>query len=451
MDSGNERIRLLVVDDEAGMRNSLEELLTEEGFAVSTAESARKAFDILRRREVDLIICDIVMPDMGGLVFLSKLELRIPVIMITAHASIENARRAFKSGAYDYLVKPFEFNELLAVINQCLFAYGIRTVRKRTSLTLESNNEQFNQMLESAKIFASTDMPVLIVGESGTGKEVISDFLVENSKRGEKVFSKINCAAIPESLLESEMFGHERGAFTGADERKIGKFEEAHGGTLLFDEIGDMDINLQAKLLRVLQDFSFQRVGGREKISVDCRIISASNQNFEEMIEKGKFREDLFHRLNGVTLKIPPLRERKEDIEHLAKNFLFFFNKKYSRNIEGYSQESLSLLKRYSWPGNVRELKNCIERAVVVCNDKYVTPEHFPDSVNLKNEVRDEASPTTLSSERDDYREDYTRRMLLEVLRKVDGNKSEAAKLMNVSRKTLYKWLRDYEIRHEYK
>jgi len=447
----NENIHILVVDDEAGMRDSLKRLLEKQGFTITTAHNATTAFDAIQENKIDLVVCDVVMPDMSGISFLSKINSRIPVIMITAYASIETARRSFRSGAYDYLVKPFEFDELMTVVDQCLYAYDIRKAKVRSSLTLHSENDRYLEMLETARLFAPTDMPILILGESGTGKEVISDYIVENSKRKNEVFSKINCAAIPESLLESEMFGHERGAFTGAESKKIGKFEEANGGTLLFDEIGDMDMALQAKLLRVMQDFTFHRVGGTKKIKVDCRIISASNKDFSEMIDHEKFRNDLFHRLNSVTLTIPPLRERTEDIDTLAHHFLKFYSIKHHRHVVGYTEESLELLKQHRWPGNIRELKNCIERAVVVSNEERISREHLPDSVNKKTQFEN-TNPSPVSVEVvGDFRKNYTRKKLLDILNQVDGNKSEAAKLLNISRKTLYKWLRECDIRNEYR
>jgi DNA-binding NtrC family response regulator len=441
---------LLVIDDEEGMRVSLQELLEKQGFIVSTAESAKKALMILQDHRIDLIICDIVMPDVSGLLFLSKIDVKIPIIMITAYASIETARKAFKSGAYDYLVKPFEFDELLVVINQCLIAPDRDEMKEDQQYLLQSNSRQFMQMLELAEKFSSTDIPILISGESGTGKEVIADYIYDKSGRKGFPYIKINCAAIPETLLESELFGHERGAFTGAYEKKIGKLEEANGGIILFDEISDMNLALQAKLLRVLQDFEFTRVGGRKNINIECRVISASNKDFHHLIKEKKFREDLYHRLNGTTLHLPPLRERTEDVEMLAQFFLLKYRHKYQKSIEGFDDKTLNIFQQYSWPGNVRELRNCVERAIVICDENFILPKHLPDSVNKNVVDISYNSSASLHSEMNDYRENYTRNRILEVLEKVNGNKSEAAKMLQVSRKTLYKWLKDHNIKHEY-
>jgi two-component system response regulator AtoC len=446
----NKVYHILVIDDEEGMRVSLKELLEKQGFLVSTAESAKKAFNILQNEKIDLIICDIVMPDMSGLLFLSKIDGQIPVVMITAYASIETARRAFKSGAYDYLVKPFEIDELLVVINQCLFMGGKVETEAESRFLLRTKNTQFMKVLEIAEKFSSTDVPVMILGESGTGKEVIADYIYEKSTRKGLPYIKINCAAIPETLLESELFGHEKGAFTGAYERKIGKLEEANGGVILFDEICDMNMSLQAKLLRVLQDFEFTRVGGRQNIHIDCRVITASNKDFYDLILENKFREDLYHRLNGVSLYIPPLRDRIEDIEDLSIFFLRVFLEKYHKNIEGFDDETLSIFKKYSWPGNIRELKNCIERAVVICDGGFILPKHLPDSVYKKDNADSYFTHLSPHSIIEDYRENYTRNIILDVLKRVKGNKTEAAKILKVSRKTLYKWLEEHNIKHEY-
>lgn len=444
------RFQLLVVDDEEGMRSSLKKLLAERGFAVRVADSAANAFAILNRQKIDLVICDIVMPEISGLLFLSKVDPKIPVVMITAFASVETARRAFKSGAADYLVKPFEFDELLVVVNQCLSRRGRDTAGLEDQFFLSSQNSGFQRVIELAGKFSDTDLPVLILGESGTGKEVIADYIYERSSRRRGPYIKINCAAIPETLLESELFGYEKGAFTGAVETKIGKFEEANGGVILFDEIGDMNLLLQAKLLRVLQDFEFSRIGGNRVIKIDCRVIASSNKDIRRLIDEGKFREDLYHRLNGVTLQVPLLRHRPEDLENLARFFLETFKLKYDKTVHGFDEQTLRTFRSYSWPGNVRELKNCIERALVVSEGESITLRDLPDSVRKNDDSSGQKRYLDIHDEVGGFREDYTRKLVLQVLERVGGNKSEAARILKISRKTLYKWIHEHNIKHEY-
>jgi len=432
------------------MRSSLKKLLAERGFAVRVADSAANAFAILNRQKIDLVICDIVMPEISGLLFLSKVDPEIPVVMITAFASVETARRAFKSGAADYLVKPFEFDELLVVVNQCLSRRGRDTAGLKDQFFLSSQNSGFQRVIELAGKFSDTDLPVLILGESGTGKEVIADYIYERSSRRRGPYIKINCAAIPETLLESELFGYEKGAFTGAVETKIGKFEEANGGVILFDEIGDMNLLLQAKLLRVLQDFEFSRIGGNRVIKIDCRVIASSNKDIRRLIDEGKFREDLYHRLNGVTLQVPLLRHRPEDLENLARFFLETFKLKYDKTVHGFDEQTLRTFRSYSWPGNVRELKNCIERALVVSEGESITLRDLPDSVRKNDDSSGQKRYLDIHDEVGGFREDYTRKLVLQVLERVGGNKSEAARILKISRKTLYKWIHEHNIKHEY-
>ncbi|PID57782.1 hypothetical protein CSB45_06030 [candidate division KSB3 bacterium] len=442
---------LLLIDDEKEMCLSLKQLLSDQGFIVSTANSAKQGFNVLQRTKIDLIVCDIVMPDMSGLLFLSKIGSTIPVIMMTAYASIETSRKAFKSGACDYLVKPFDFDELLVMIEQNLPARKMRIASPKGLRLLSSNNERYQRMLKLAEQFSVTDMPVLITGESGVGKEVIAKYIYEKSHRSDRPFVSINCAAIPDTLLESELFGYEKGAFTGAQAPKSGKFDEANGGTLFLDEIGDMPFPLQAKMLRVLQDFAFYRLGGQKTIRVDTRIIAASNQNLHSLIAQATFREDLYHRLNGVHLKIPALCERPEDIGDLVRHFLAHYAGKYHKSISGVSEETLQLLVRYRWPGNIRELMNCLERATVICEEPRILPEHLPDQIRTARESALTASKITFPQQTLDHKTAYLRKIILEALSKTQGNRSEAAKLLNISRKTLYNRMKDLQISYDFK
>lgn len=442
---------LLIIDDEEKMCLSLKQLLSTQGFTVSTANSAKQGLGVLQRTRIDLIVCDIVMPDMSGLLFLSKIGASIPVIMMTAYASVETSRKAFKSGACDYLVKPFDFDELLVVIEQNLPAHDVPRDSQKALRVLSSKNERYRRMLKLAEQFSVTDMPVLISGESGVGKEVIANYIYEMSNRNDRPFVSINCAAIPETLLESELFGYEKGAFTGAQMKKNGKFDEANGGTLFLDEIGDMPFPLQAKMLRVLQDFAFYRLGGQKTITVDTRIIAASNQNLHHLIENTKFREDLYHRLNGVHLKIPALRERPEDVEDLIRHFVAHYSRKYHKTIVGISEETLQILTHYDWPGNIRELMNCLERATVICEESRILPEHLPDQIRAAQESAPVAPKVTISQQTEDHKTAYLRKIILEALSKTHGNRSEAAKVLNISRKTLYNRMKELQISYDFK
>ena len=454
----NEKLsgHILVIDDEAEMCATLKQLLGDNGFEVSVAGSAREGLRTLQSKSIDLTICDIVMADMSGLLFVEKAGDCGPIIMMTAFASVETARKAFKLGARDYLVKPFDIDELLVVINQNLK----RTAPARTASDerwlLESHCPPFNKLLQLARQFSPTDMPILITGESGVGKEVLAEFIHETSARAKEPFVRINCAAIPDTLLESELFGYEKGAFTGAASARIGKFEQANGGTMFLDEIGDMPMPLQAKMLRVLHDFQFYRLGSTKPIKVDVRMIAASNQELPERVKTQRLREDVFHRLNGVHIHIPPLRERRDDIPDFASFFLDQFSRKYGKAVTGIEADALEVLKSYQWPGNLRELRNCLERTVVVTEGPHVKTRDLPDYLsNLSGayapDSSEELAPTgdyrRLISE---YQNEYLRKVLLGALRQSNGNRAAAARLLNISRKTLYNRMRELNIRYEF-
>jgi two-component system response regulator AtoC len=444
---------LLVIDDEKGMCISLKQLLEDNGFVVSIANSAKEGLEILQRFSIDLIICDIVMPDMSGILFLEKIGNNIPVIMITAYASIQTARKAFKLGACDYLVKPFDFDELLVVVRQNMIIPVMKERLSTQSRFFDSKNHPYIQMIELVKKFSKTKMPILIVGESGTGKEIIAEYICELSDRNNKPFIRINCAAIPETLLESELFGYERGAFTGAYGRKIGKFEEAEGGTIFFDEIGDMPLLLQAKMLRVLQNFEIHRLGAQHPTKVDVRVITASNRDLDGLIQNGNFRIDLYHRLNGARISIPPLRERLEDIEELTSFFTKQFCNIYQKKLRKINEEVMKTFKSYSWPGNVRELRNCLERGIVVCEGDTLMLKDLPDQITRMNEYHlNTSSNETFSSERVYiYRNEYMRKLILDALKRTNGNRAETAKMLKIGRKTLYNRMKILGIKHEFK
>lgn len=433
---------LLIIDDEEGMRVSLKNLLENSGFVVSVAESARRGLSILQSEHIDLILCDIVMPDMNGLIFLSQVHRNVPVVMITAYASVETARKAFKMGARDYLVKPFDFDELLVVVRQNMLNLHSNTSGELVpDVLLDSDSTDFQEVIRLADRFSPTDLPVLIEGESGTGKEVIANYIHSRSRRSNGPFIKLNCAAIPETLLESELFGYEKGAFTGAVDSKVGLLEQANHGTFFFDEIGDMPMLLQAKLLRFMQNLSFVRLGGTKESTIDCRIIAASNRKMYQLVKDRKFREDLYYRINGVQMLVPALRERRTDIPGLADFFMSIFLRKYRKDILGIIPETLSILVNYEWPGNIRELKNCMERAVVICDTPSITTKDLPDSIINYDPGQIVHDPRT-----HDFRRKYMRDLVLSALHETNGNKAEAARALKVTRRTLYNWISEYDI-----
>lgn len=451
------KAHILVVDDEEQMCVSLQTLLRNEGFYADIAFNARKAFVLLAEHSYQLIISDIRMPEMGGLSFLAKVGTKIPMIMITAHATLNTARRAFKLGASDYLAKPFKFEELLVIVHQFVKQGNTQTgPPEGFSSFIESQNPDYQRVLELAKKFSTTDLPILITGESGTGKEVIADYIYQCNKDRIKPesFVKINCAAIPSELLEAELFGYEKGAFTGATSTRIGKIEEANGGILLLDEIGDMPLVLQAKLLRVLQDFKVYHIGSNTAITIQTRILASSNQDLKALVSEGKFRLDLYHRLKGVHLKLPALRDRKEDIASLTDYFLDEYRQKYQKKLLGVTDEVRQIFLTYSWPGNIRELKYCIERAVVVCDSTKLSKADLPDNISIETndlfaveQPQENFKSTTLG----DYRNEYMKKIIIQALEKTNGNKQEAAKLLDISRQTLYNRMKELDIQNEYR
>ena len=378
------------------------------------------------------------------------------VVMMSGHGTINTAVKATHLGAYDWLEKPLEEERLLLTLKNAIEKN--RLIREKDVL-FEVAKERYRMIGTSPALkiiydlidkIAPTNSTVVITGESGTGKELVAHAIHLNSNRSLSSFVHVNCAAIPEALLESELFGYEKGAFTGANVRKIGKFEEANGGTIFLDEIGDMSLALQAKILRVLQEFELSRLGGHKVISVDLRVIAASNQDLTELIAKKRFREDLFHRLNGVHLHVPSLKDRAEDIEELSLFFLDCFKKKYGKDIESIGTDTLDIFRKYNWPGNIRELKNCIERAVVICEGPDILPEHLPDRIHKMDINSPEGESSTLIEKMDAYRQNYMRKVIVEALRKTEGNRLEAAQLLNISRKTLYNRMKELDIKYDF-
>ena len=369
---------ILIIDDEAGIRSILKDVLQDENYNVLLAEDGYKGLDVLNTEPVDLVILDVWLPNMGGIEVLKRIKEEygdVEVVMISGHANINLAVKAVKMGAFDFLEKPLSLEKIITVVRNALELETLKKENKKLKNNLFIEDEMIGNHPSMQKIrdiieqSAPTDARVLILGENGTGKELVARAIHLKSRRSQRPFVEVNCAAIPETLIESELFGHEKGAFTSAVSRRKGKFELADGGTLFLDEIADMSLNTQAKVLRAIQELKFERVGGEESISVDVRIIAATNKKIEEEIKEKRFREDLYFRLNVIPIYVPPLRERLEDIEPLVKYFMGKYKPPSLNKPKTISKEALEILKKYSWPGNIRELKNVIER-VNIMNDK---------------------------------------------------------------------------------
>ena len=432
------KAKVLVVDDEQLVRESLRDWLTESGYEVFTAENGSQALELIEKERLGIVLADLVMPGMDGIELMKRAKETHPnvaVIIITAYGSITTAIAAMKEGAYDYIEKPFcpERMELLVeklVEHQNLVEENI-SLRQRLEdrhhfENIIAKSHKMQQVIEVIKTVARSNASVLIVGDTGTGKELVARAIHSQSHRRDKPFVAVSCAALPESLLESELFGHERGAFTGAVAQRKGRFELAHRGTLFLDEIGEISANMQVHLLRVLEEKDITRVGGTEPVKVDTRLVSATNKDLKMAVKEGRFREDLYYRLNVVTIELPPLRERREDIPLLAQHFLAKFAVENQKEISAFSPEAMDFIMNYHWPGNVRELENAIERAVILAKDNVITLAELP---------QEHLAP--LPSSLRDLRE-VEREHILGVLAQTGGNYSEAARILGVTRMTLY-------------
>ncbi|HLE42258.1 MAG TPA: sigma-54 dependent transcriptional regulator [Nitrospirota bacterium] len=441
--------KILVIDDEQLIRWTLEQHLTKGGYEVSTAESAEKGMDLIADDPPDLLLLDNHLPDMSGLEMLEKLNVRernIMVIMITAYGMVETAVKAMKLGAYDYISKPFNIEEINFAIKKALEAGSLRSqvvqLRqergvKATDITGTSDaiEKVKNLILKIAKSDATT---VLIQGESGTGKELVAKAIHLASARADRPFMAINCAALPVTLLESELMGYEKGAFTDARSSKKGLFELADGGTVFLDEIGDMDLSMQAKLLRLLENKIFKRIGGVKDIKVDVRVISATNQELSKALEQGRFRKDLYYRLQVVPISLPPLRERGQDIIMLARHFIEYYNQDCHKSVHGISPEAEQVLLSYSWPGNVRELKNAIERAMILDIATELLPEQLPQEVVENRQAAVTGMPVSLEGfmipDSGISMEEVEHALIEKALKISDGNQTRAAQLLKMPR-----------------
>ncbi|RLA87529.1 MAG: sigma-54-dependent Fis family transcriptional regulator [Deltaproteobacteria bacterium] len=432
--------QVLVVDDEREMRVAMEEVLKRCGLRVTTAQDGAGAVEKFCQDLYDLVIADVKMPRMSGLELLKEIRRiapKIPVILVTAYGSVDGAVKAMKEGAFDYIQKPFSPEELEEVVKRALSRNG-RGQQGVKQWQIITQDPEVLELLDIAQKIAPSCAPVLITGESGTGKELFARYIHERSGR-EGPFVAVNCAALPEGLLESELFGHERGAFTGAVAQKRGKFEIANHGTVLLDEISEMPLSLQAKLLRALQSGEIDRVGGIKPVPVDIRVIATSNKSLIEEVREGRFREDLFFRLNVVPLHLPPLRKRKGDIPLLASYFLNKYAQLNQKEVRRISEETMRLLTGYSWPGNVREMENVIHRAVLLCEGEVLEPRHLVMDEALAPRPLLPVEPGTSLREMEKW-------LILETLKKVKGNRTRAARLLGVSTRTIRNKLKEYRM-----
>lgn len=440
---------VFIVDDEEGIRESLSGIFEDEGYTVLTAGTAEEAFDILKEQTPDLMFLDVWLPGIDGIQALTKIREsnpELPIVMISGHGNIELAVNATRIGAYDFLEKPLSLERVLLVAGRALERRTLEMENKalKQDLTekwrLIGNSPKMKQLSEQVDMAAKSNSRVLILGESGAGKELVAHTLHGNSNRAGKSFIEMNCAAIPQELIESELFGHEKGSFTGAFERKKGKFELADEGTLFLDEVGDMSLSTQAKVLRVIETQEFQRVGGSKNIKVDVRIISATNKDLSEEVKKGAFREDLFYRLNVIPISLPPLRERKEDIPELVDYFLGYFAAAYGQKPKKISPDGLKMLEVYDWPGNIRELRNVIERLVIMIPSNTVTSRN----IILGEAARsDYFTFSTLKEARESFEKDF----IIKKLEENNWNISKTAEILDIERSNLHRKIKAYDIK----
>ena len=447
---------ILVVDDDEVMRQTLSDVLRKRGYAVSTAETGGQTISSIKKQLFDLILLDIRLPDMDGLDVLKRIkeiESDLMVIVMTAYSDVQTAVMAIKSGAYDYIDKPFELEELKILIQKALETQSLKNEIRRLQrqggerhqdIEIFGNSPLIKNVIELIEMISQTPRTsVLIQGESGTGKELAANAIHYRSKRVNNPLMKINCSAIPENLLETELFGYEKGAFTDAKGMKKGLFELTNGGTVFLDEISEMKSFLQTKLLRVLENQSFMRVGGEREISVDVRIIAATNKNLSALVNAGQFRKDLYYRLKVMVIEMPPLRERSEDILLLANMFIEENNKELGKSVMGISGAAREYLINYGWPGNVRELKNIIERAMILSDDNEILPDHLP--IELRKFQMD-GTADLISDNADLTLDAAEKKHIKDVLMMMDGNKSRASRVLGISRSTLREKLKKYAI-----
>ncbi len=450
-------LTILVADDDATHREVLRTLLEEWGYAVREAVDGEHAVALCRKQPFDLVLMDVRMPKKSGLEALKEIKVHnpaVPVLIMTAFSEVAAAVEAIKSGAYDYLTKPLDFEKLKVVLRNVFAHVGL--IRENATLSrslaateaqtgMVGRSESMRALWEMVRTIAPTDATVLITGESGTGKELVAKAVHAASRRARGPFVAVNCAALTESLLASELFGHEKGAFTGADKKHEGHFLKADGGTIFLDEIGEMPLSMQVKLLRVIQEREVLSVGGNKAVPVDVRIIAATNRDLAKEVAAGTFRQDLYYRLNVVTLALPPLRERADDIPLLAQHFMARFADKNNKNIKGFTPGAMDRLVRYAWPGNVRELENVIERASILLLGEHISERELPERFAAS---QGDALTDALTTDCPTL-EDVERAVILKTLKRFGGNKTEAAKALGITRKTLHAKLSKYQSAQE--
>ncbi|MFP3089231.1 sigma-54 dependent transcriptional regulator [Treponema sp. TIM-1] len=444
------RFKLLVVDDEKNIREGLADFLAMDGYDVETAADGDRGLKSFQKGDIDLVITDLRMPGLSGEELLKRIVSEtpgIPVIVLTGHGTVENAVTAMRNGAYDFLTKPVNLDHLSLLVKRALQSREMILKHRRLEEELEQKktfeaiigtSNPMRKVFDTIRRVAPTKASILITGESGVGKELVADAIHQLSPRKDKPLIKVHCAALAASLLESELFGHEKGSFTGAVARKRGRFELAHEGTLFLDEIGEIDQNIQIKLLRVLQEKKFERVGGEDTIESDVRIVAATNKDLKAEIDKGNFREDLYFRLNVVNILVPPLRERRDDLPLLMTAFLKEFAQENGKTVEGINEKARAAIYGYDWPGNVRELRNCIESAVVMTKGPIITEDDLPPTLRVKNDdgwIRIPLGTTLEESEKIIIRDTLTAQK---------GNKSKAAEVLAIGRKTLHRKLAEW-------
>jgi len=447
---------VMLVDDEKDIRDSLTGVLKDEGYEVVAAANAEEAFKKLEARSPEVVLLDIWLPGMDGTEALKEIKLKhpgIPVIMISGHANIETAVRTTKLGAYDFLEKPLSLDKVVLTVEHAIEHKRLleenRHLKQKAWAKYEiiGNSQAIQALKSDIERAAPSNSWVLITGENGTGKELVSRNIHLQSNRSGKSFIEVNCAAIPEELIESELFGHEKGAFTGAHQRKAGKFDMADKGTIFLDEIGDMSLKTQAKILPLHQEKSFERVGGTENITVDVRVIAATNKDLKEEVSKGRFREDLFYRLNVIPFHVPPLRERREDVPLLLSHFLKEFARETAREVPVISKEAVEILCAYRWPGNVRELRNMVERLVIMARSNTITPEDIPS--NIKGAQPAQSGNLFSGSLLKEARRDFEREFIMRKLKEFGGNIARTAEAIGIERSHLYRKIKSYGIEHE--
>ncbi len=441
---------VLIIDDEKNIREGLGAALELEDYTVALASDGKEGLERIQKGDIDLVITDLRMPKISGEQVLAKITAEnpgIPVIVLTGHGSIDSAVDAMRNGAYDFLTKPLNLDQLILIVKRALQGRELALKHKELQEELNSRKSfesiigksaEMQRIFETVRKAAGSKASVLITGESGVGKELIANALHNLSPRRENSMIKVHCAALSESLLESELFGHEKGAFTGAVARKRGRFELAHGGTIFLDEIGEIDQNVQIKILRVLQDKRFERVGGEETVEVDVRLITATNRDLEKEVAEGRFREDLYYRLNVVHIHVPPLRERRDDIPLLITAFLQEFAQENGKNIEGIDARARAALYKFDWPGNIRQLRNCLESAVVMSSGPIIKLEDLPPTIAGSGEADSIAVPAGITMT------EAEKIIILQNLAINKGNKSKTADILGIGRKTLHRKLDEY-------